>query len=109
MGVRAATLISLGLIASCNAPRDQTLDGKQLFDQVCARCHAVDGKGDPTAKLQLGVPDMTDPAWQKRLTDADIHRTVHEGSRSKKMPALGDFYNDDQIDAIIKHIRTFSR
>ncbi len=52
---------------------------------------------------------MTDPAWQAKHSDADIHRTVHEGSKSKKMPALGDYYSDPQIDAIIKHVRAFSR
>jgi len=84
------------------------LDGKVLFESVCARCHAVDGKGDPTAKLQLGVPDMTDPAWQAAHSDEVIKLTVHEGSKSKKMPALGDYFSDAQLDEIIKHVRGFA-
>jgi mono/diheme cytochrome c family protein len=84
-------------------------DGTALFEQICARCHGVDGKGVPEIRLQLGVPDMTDPAWQSRHADADIRRTVHQGSRSKKMPAFGDYFSDEQIDAIIGHVRKFRR
>ena len=81
--------------------------GKTLFDQTCARCHAADGKGDPTAKAQLGVPDMSDPAWQGVHPDDVIKRTVREGSKSKKMPPFGTIYSDAQLDAIIAYVRTF--
>ena len=52
---------------------------------------------------------MTDPAWQAAHTDDDIRRTVHEGSRSKKMPPFGDVYPPVQLDAIIVRVRSFAR
>ena len=106
-------LLSTALVAvlGCAPPEAQhgggEAAGKTLFEQTCARCHAVNGKGDPAAKAQLGVPDMTDPAWQAAHPDDLIKRTVKEGSKSKKMPPFGTIYSDPQLDAIIAHVRTF--
>ena len=97
------------LCAACRGPGAAPADGSALFEQTCARCHGRDGKGDPVAKAQLGVPDMTDPAWQDAHPDDLIRRTVHEGSRSKKMPPFGDVYSPAQLDAIIGHVRSFRR
>jgi cytochrome c oxidase cbb3-type subunit 3 len=84
-------------------------DGIALFGQTCARCHGRDGTGDPVAKAQLGVPDMTDPTWQHQHSDDDIRRTVHEGSKSKKMPPFGNLYSPAQLDAITVRVRSFAR
>jgi cytochrome c oxidase cbb3-type subunit 3 len=88
--------------------RPTSTDGKVLFEDTCARCHGKDGHGDPVIKQQLPVPDMTDPAWQKAHTDADIVRTVHQGSKSGKMPPFGDTYSDQQLAAIIQYVRHFA-
>ena len=105
--LRVAVLAgSLGVwsLSACNAgTRD--LDGHKLFTDTCARCHGPDGRGEAAAKVQLGVPDMTDPRWQEARTDGDIRRTVIEGSRSKKMPPFGSFYNDAQLGALVEQVR----
>jgi mono/diheme cytochrome c family protein len=93
--------------AACSAGRTDSTDGKRMFDEVCGRCRGTDGKGVPAIKASLGVPDMTDPDWQAKHADADIKRTVHEGSKSKKMPPFGDNYSGAQLDRIISHIRSF--
>src|SRR5450432_2777787 len=88
---------ALFLGVACGDPRasgGSPDEGQQRFEAVCARCHGLDGKGVPAVRAQLGVPDMTDPAWQAHHTDADIHRTVREGSRGKKMPPLGNLFTD---------------
>ena len=97
------------LASACTNPDSSTSDGSARFEQICARCHGRDGKGDPVAKAQLGVPDMTDPAWQDRLSNDDIRRTVREGPKSKKMPPFGDLFSPAQLDAIIAHVRSFRR
>jgi len=101
-------LLVLVAISACSRPTEGLTDGTALFEQTCARCHGHDGRGDPTAKAQLGVPDMTDPAWQRAHTDEIIKLTVHEGSKSKKMPPFGEVYSNEQLDAIIRHVRSFA-
>ena len=104
-----STALAVVFLAACERPRLETVDGKQLFSTICARCHGEDGKGEPTAKLRLGVPDMTDPAWQRAHPDDVIEKTVHKGSQSQKMPAFGDYFSDQQLDAIIGHVRSLER
>jgi mono/diheme cytochrome c family protein len=105
--LRVAVLAcSLGAWSSsaCNTgARD--LDGNKLFTDTCARCHGPDGRGEAAARVQLGVPDMTDPRWQAAHTDGDIRRTVVEGSKSKKMPPFGSFYNDAQLGLLVEQVR----
>jgi cytochrome c oxidase cbb3-type subunit 3 len=103
---RGVIAIILAALASCGDPAPRSSDGKVLFDAICARCHAVDGRGDPVEKARLGVPDMTDPRWQAARTDADIRRTIVEGSKSKKMPAFGHTaFNEAQLAALVAYVR----
>ena len=88
----------------------KTRDGRVLFQAICARCHAPDGTGDPIERARLGVPNMTDPRWQDDRSDADIRRTIVEGSKSKKMPAFGkSAFDDDQLTALAAYVRTLRR
>ena len=98
---RGVIVIILALLASCDDPATRSTDGKVIFEAICARCHAPDGRGDPVEKARLGVPDMTDPRWQAARTDADIRRTIVEGSTSKKRPAGGHTaFNEAQLTAL---------
>lgn len=107
---RVRSLALAVLAFGCADPRLSSTDGKALFEAVCARCHGADGTGDPVEKARLGVPDMTDPRWQASHTDEDIHRTMIEGSKSKKMPAFGKTaFRPEQLDALIRHVRGFRR
>jgi mono/diheme cytochrome c family protein len=100
----AAVLLASG----CSGSTDGA-DGKKLFEATCARCHGPDGTGDPLQKIKLGVPDMTAAAFQRKVTDDDIRRTVREGSKSKKMPSFGTFYEPRQLDALVRYVRALER
>lgn len=93
--------------AACNRQVGEAVDGRTLFEQTCGRCHGADGKGEPVAKAQLGVPDMTASAWQQAHSDDDIRNTVRAGSKSKKMPPFGNVYSPAQLDALVEHVRSF--
>jgi mono/diheme cytochrome c family protein len=105
LAILLALLVPLPL--GCGRPTHT--DGKTLFDSTCATCHGRDGHGTPAAKLQLAIPDMNDAAFQTRLSDEDIKRTVREGSKSKKMPPFGDYFTEPQLDALVQYVRGFGR
>ncbi|MSP17583.1 MAG: cytochrome c [Myxococcales bacterium] len=100
----AAVLVFV--LVACGPSVPSTEDGATLFEYSCARCHGMNGRGEPAMKAQLGVPDMTDPAWQLKFTDEELVRAVRLGSRGGKMPPFGvDTFSPKQLDAIVSYVR----
>jgi hypothetical protein len=61
--------------------------------------------------FDLPLPDFTDCVFANREADADWSSIIHEGGPRRAfprvMPAFGDALSDEEIDAIIAHLRTF--
>ena len=107
--MRAWPLVALLCASACDE-RLSSSDGRTLFLAVCARCHGPDGRGDPIEQARLGVPDMTEPAWQAARSDEDIRKTIVEGSKSKKMPAFGTTsFRPEQIEVLVRYVRGLKR
>jgi mono/diheme cytochrome c family protein len=74
-----------------------------LFNQHCAGCHGMNGRGIASS----GTPDFTNRAWQGTLSDQQISNTIHNG-RSGRMPAFGSQLNVEQISALTAYVRSFA-
>ena len=89
------------------------LDGSKLYEQACAACHGSDGRGRTIAELgfELELPDFTDCEFASREPNPDWHAVIHEGGPvrafDRMMPAFGDALTDEEIYAILGHVRTF--
>ena len=81
------------------------------FVSICARCHGVDGRGEPHVELGKQRPDFTSPAWQAKVTDPHIRRVVVEGGAavglSELMPAWGTFFSEEELDLLVAKLRVF--
>jgi len=55
-----------------------------------------------------GMKNMKDPAWQKAYTDEVIIRTVTDEIADKKMPAYKDKLKPEEIQAVVKYVRTLA-
>ncbi|HVF92555.1 MAG TPA: cytochrome c [Blastocatellia bacterium] len=76
----------------------------QLYTaNACAGCHGTDGKG-----VVKDAPDFTNAAWQKRESDPHLVEDIKKG-KLPKMPAYGDKLKDEEIKALVAHIRTFAK
>lgn len=94
-----------GLVAA--AERAET-----KYLSVCYRCHGDGGRGTEfLAELGFEELSFAEPAWQNRVTDAYLKRIVRGGGaavgRSELMPAWGDYFADDELDALIALLRSF--
>lgn len=78
-------------------------DGSAIYKQKCSMCHGLDGKGFPAIK----TPDLTDHKWQTSKSDKEMTEVIKNGKKGTPMPPFADKLKDDEIQAVIKFIRTF--
>jgi len=97
-----------------NAAAKVSKKADRLFRAKCASCHGRDGKGDTEQGKKMKIINMTDAAWQKRMTDAKIKETVLNGiSRTadgvkKEMESFKGKVDDKKMALLIERIRAFA-
>lgn len=87
-------------------------DVKENYDKQCAKCHGADGKGDTKMGKKVGVKDLTDAKVQAAFTDEKAFKSVKEGLKDgekTQMKAFGETLSDDEIKALVAHIRAFKK
>ncbi|HSP78829.1 MAG TPA: cytochrome c [Myxococcaceae bacterium] len=103
MKTRLALLLSLSLATAAHASEDAAA----LWKARCKNCHGEDGKARTKTGRKESIVDMSQPAWQKAQTDADIREFIVDGSpRNKKMKPFKDKLTAEQIDSLVAYIRT---
>lgn len=75
-------------------------DGEQLFTTYCSACHGANGKGG------VGVP-LALPDFQYGVTNDYLKKTIRHGRPGRIMPAFTSL-KDNEVKAIIKHIRSWA-
>jgi mono/diheme cytochrome c family protein len=91
--------------------------GEQIYKAACVACHGSDGKGTPKSISGFEPPrtfpdftqcDQTTPednvAWRAVITHGGPTRGF-----SQIMPSFGEALTPEQIDQVIKHLRSFCR
>ena len=102
----AAALFALSGLAHADADR-----GKQLYDVYCTQCHGVnaDGKGTNTPHISVQPRDPTDTKEMSARNDEELVKVIKHGGKSIHksilMPGWGGNLNDDDIHALVAHLR----
>src|SRR3954447_9650329 len=78
-------------------------DGVALYKAKCASCHGADGSGQTAMGKAMKLRDLRSPEVQKQ-SDADLHKITADGKG--KMPAYKGKLTDDEIKALVAHMRT---
>lgn len=76
------------------------------FKAKCAMCHGADGKGDTAMGKKFGLKDMASADVQGK-SDADLNTIITKGK--DKMPAYDGKLTKEQIDGLVKYIRTLKK
>jgi hypothetical protein len=111
--IAALALAALGVARVAHASEADPR-GRETFEQVCATCHGVDGKGGPGREnLHVAMPDFSDCAFASEESNADWLAVAHEGGPARGlsplMPPHGASLGEDVLQLVIAHIRTFCR
>jgi len=96
---------------------DADAQAAAMFQQTCAVCHGMTGKGDGQMAQNLNPKprDYTDPAWQASVTDEEIKTIIMEGGqavgKSPTMPAQKNQLagKPEVLDALVRLIRSFGK
>ncbi|MGB0035190.1 MAG: cytochrome c [Candidatus Acidiferrales bacterium] len=80
-------------------------NGKAEFKKDCAACHGVDGSGNTPVGKSLKVADLRSAEIQKK-SDAELRKVIEEGKNN--MPSFKKTTTDEQIRALVAHIRTLA-
>jgi cytochrome c553 len=95
----------LGLAAALSV---KAADAKENWDNLCAKCHGAEGKGDTKMGQKLGCKDFTDPKVQAEIKDEAATKAIKEGLKSddgKTLMKPFDTLSDDEIKALVAYVR----
>lgn len=89
----------------------QAQDAKDAYAKDCAKCHGADGKGDTKMGKKLGVKDYTDAKVQAEMKDDKAFKAIKEGIKDgdKTLMKAAEGLSDDQIKALVAHMRKFKK
>ena len=87
-------------------------DAKESWDKECAKCHGQDGRGQTKMGRQSGAKDYTDPKVQAEMDDAKAITRIKEGLKEngkEKMKPYADKFSEDEMKALVAHMRSFKK
>ena len=84
---------------------------RKLYGVDCSMCHGDngDGKTDMAKDMTLTLADWTDPKSLAALPDKQLFDTIRKGKGDKMPPEEPGRAKDDEVWALIAHIRNFSK
>jgi mono/diheme cytochrome c family protein len=88
------------------AKAHDAVTGREIYVNICIRCHGIDGKGTLGISLIPKPADLTAPSVQNRL-DASLFKRIHDGKPNTAMGAWSGTLSDDEIWDVLAYVRTF--
>ena len=97
-------LVGLGACENSNAAGPPApVEPAQLYGQMCARCHGMDGRGDPNMKQALPtIRDFSDPAFLA-TPDEQVESVIMAGRN--QMPGFGTMLSRPKIQHLTGYVR----
>jgi mono/diheme cytochrome c family protein len=90
-------------------PGDQLALGAKVYTERCVLCHGPQGKGDGPGSVGLNPKprNHTDGSYMNARTDEDLLAVIRDGKGA--MPAWKAVLSEQEIQAVLKHVRSLAR
>jgi mono/diheme cytochrome c family protein len=88
--------------------------GRIVYETHCAVCHGLTGKGDGSGArvIRQAMRDFSNANAMRAVNDRFLFDIIKKGSsqfgRSNAMPSWGMKLSDDEIHAVVAHIRSLA-
>lgn len=106
--IAKSLLLALPLLSTAAL---QGAPAAENWDNLCAKCHGPDGKGQTKVGRKLQIKDYTDPAVQAALTDDEMARAIADGVKDKggkeAMKAFKEELAEPEIRELVAYVRKF--
>ena len=109
--MRKLMIIGVALLVA-GAVSARAADAKENWEKNCKVCHGLDGKGKTMMGEKYKIKDYTDAKVQAGMKDEEMIKAIKKGVKEEgktKMKAFGEKLSDDEIKALVKHIRDFKK
>jgi cytochrome c6 len=97
-------IVIVVMVAVSPAAAEDSASGAGVYKSKCQTCHGPDGGGTAVGK-SLKVADLRSPDVQSR-SDAELTQVISDGKDN--MPGFKGAITDDEIQAVLAHVRTFA-
>lgn len=104
-------IILLSMLLSSAALTARAADVQANWDTLCKKCHGDAGKGDTKMGQKLGIKDQSDAAVQAKMKDEEMFKAIKEGIKDGEKVKMKPVENlsDDEIKALVAHVRSFKK
>lgn len=103
-------LIAITLAFSAAAALSHAATASENWENLCAKCHGADGKGQTKVGKKLNVKDYTSAKVQGDMKDEAMVKAITDGvseNGKEKMKAFKSELSPAEITDLVAHIRKF--
>jgi len=106
IGASLIAVLIVVMAGSWVAAQGRTARGQVLYDEYCARCHGLTGKGDGPDAARLTVPPANfHTARSRARTDFELLTTISYGIAFSPMHAWRGKVTDEELLELVRYIR----
>lgn len=102
-------MVAIGMAATLSA---RAADAKGNYEANCKKCHGEDGKGQTKMGQKAGCKDYTDAKVQADLKEDKAFKSIKEGlteGDKDLMKPFGEKLSDEEIKALVAHMKSFKK
>ena len=108
MNIRHA-LVTAAITGLLGTSIGQAAPAAENWENHCAKCHGMDGKGQTNAGKKLKLKDYTSAAFQAEATDEHMTTAINDGTKDKAgketMKAFKGELTADEVKDLVAYIR----
>jgi len=90
---------------SAPATDDNVIAGREIYKEMCARCHGLPGKGPSVLGASFYPPAPQFAVQRPGYSDGESFWIVKHGIRNTGMPAWGRLLSDEDIWQVVTVLR----